>query len=62
MKRLTPRERRELDDLLVEGVKPENTQSVDASNRFVSRFGNNKRVLWEKSGSGDVVVLTVLAA
>ena len=59
MKRLSPKERAELDRVLNNRDQP--PKKVEASGRFVSRFGNNKRVVWQKTDGDDVVILTVVS-
>jgi hypothetical protein len=61
MKRLSPHERQELDRLLNESDASTHAPPADASHRFVSRLGDDKRVVWRKTDSGDVVVLTVMS-
>jgi hypothetical protein len=60
-KRLSPKERTDLTRLLSQNESLVHTNQVGESGRFVSRFGNNKRVLWKKSDDGTVVVLSVVA-
>ena len=61
MKRLSPRERHELQSVLASGERTEQTTEVPNSGKFVTRFGKNKRVVWRQEDGGDIVVLTVVS-
>lgn len=61
MKRLSPQERLELDHILENSDKLQQTQKIEPSGKFVSRFGQNMRVVWQKTNSGDIIVLTVIS-
>ncbi len=61
LKRLSPPERRELNLLLADADRLEQTKKVETSGRFVSRFGENMRVVWQRDDRGDIVALTVVA-
>jgi len=53
-------ERLDLVRVLSEGEDPTHIGRASGSDRFVSRFGANRRALWERSASGDVTVLSVV--
>ncbi len=53
-------ERLDLVRVLSEGENPTHTSRASGSERFISRFGANRRALWERSASGDVTVLSVV--
>lgn len=61
MKRLSPGERREFDHLFEKSAALEETRPMEHPGRFVSRLGQDKRVVWQKTDDGDVLVLTVIS-
>ena len=57
---LSPKERRDLDDVLGNDAAISQAMKMADSRKFVSRLGEDKRVVWQKEDSGDVVVLAVV--
>jgi hypothetical protein len=61
VKRLSPRERLELASAL-DGAEPTaKATKVEDSEKFVTRFGKNKRAVWEKESDGNILVLAVVS-
>ena len=60
--RLSPQEQADLTRVLSEPEKLKPARMTGHSGRFVSRFGKDKRVYWEESDDGKLVVLSVVAA
>lgn len=58
---LSPPERLDLARLLESGEAQTGTTSRDISGRFISRFGEDKRVVWSKDDGGNIIVLAVVA-
>lgn len=58
--RLSTEEQAELKRLLAEPDELARTKQVGKSERFVSRFGQNKRAYWTRSDDGTIVVLSVV--
>jgi len=61
MKRLSSQEWSELRTILGNGSPTDQTTKVASSEKFVTKFGKNKRAVWKKEGDGDVVVLAVVS-
>jgi len=60
IKGLSPGERSDLTRVLESGEVLEGSDE-QSTPKLVSRFGDNKRVVWKKAGSGDVVVLAIVS-
>jgi hypothetical protein len=59
--RLTPQERAALMRLASASGSLAETKMVDPSGKFVSRLGRDKRVYWERTSDGRIVILSVVA-
>jgi hypothetical protein len=61
MKRLSARQKADLERLLSDESSLERNARRDMSERFVSKLGADTRVVWKKSETGDILILTVIS-
>lgn len=59
--RLSPSEKERLETFFRAGAKANPAPLRLSSGKFVSRLSDGKRVVWEKSATGDDVVLTIVS-
>jgi len=57
---LSQQEQAELTRLLGQGKRPADAHPVEPSGRFVSRLGEDKRVLWKQAEDGNIVILSIM--
>jgi hypothetical protein len=62
IKGLSPTERRQLDRDAQTGRLASDAQRIEGSeDRWVSRIGTNKRLVWKHGEGDEIVVLTIVA-
>jgi hypothetical protein len=59
--RLSPRERAALMRLASAPGSLAETRPTETAGKFVSRLGEDKRVYWERTSDGRIVILSVVA-
>ena len=58
--RLSSREKRDLTLLLSSLTVQDQARRIESSDKFVSRLGDNKRVVWKRLEDGKILVLSVV--